>query len=217
MAAAAIALVLLWMFFLKETELFKRMFECAGQIRDNAKSFGQTMPLFLYPLIIFILPLFPIPISFMYFLAGGREESRLIVISACALGLIANVIVAYFVAGKFSNIIRPWLEKRGKKIPTIPKGDEFDLIFLVRVIPGSPLTVQNYLLGLAKVDFKKYLLVSLPIQLVQLVAYICFGDGIINGSAGKFFMGLSLLCVVAIIARLVQKRYNKKDVVSKAQ
>jgi uncharacterized membrane protein YdjX (TVP38/TMEM64 family) len=41
---------------------------------------------------------------------------------------------------------------------------------ILRVTPGVPLCIQNYLLGLAGVKFARYLLLSLPAQAAYALA-----------------------------------------------
>src|SRR5258705_2504519 len=48
------------------------------------------------------------------------------------------------------------LFRSGYKLPEVAAGDATDLIVLVRVTPGVPFPVQNYLLGLAQVPVVKY-------------------------------------------------------------
>ena len=80
----------------------------------------------------------------------------------------------------------------------------------MRMIPGNPLSVQNYGLGVANVSLFKYAIVSLPIQYIQIVAYIYFGEGIFEGGISKIMLASSLLFVIAIIARILDKRYGYK-------
>lgn len=78
------------------------------------------------------------------------------------------------------------------------------------MIPGNPLAVQNYVLGAANIPFDKYVLVSLPIQYIQIAAYVYFGEGVFEGGLSKLMLGTSILLVIAVIARMLDKRYGYK-------
>lgn len=207
LALAFFALVLLWSFFIWQDEIFALIKEFSAWLREEVSLLNRA-PLILFPLVILVLPIVGLPVSPVYLVAGGRQENIWLVILICFLGVVANMALGYFIAKKFANFIRPKIEARGVKIPEVPADSQGDVIFLVRMIPGNPLTVQNYVLGLANVDFKLYMLISMPVQLFQVAGYIYFSDGIISGDASNFFLGVSLLCVIAVIARIVQKKFK---------
>lgn len=204
---AFLAIVLLWSFLLWQDEIFALIKEFSAWLREEVKLLNKA-PLILFPVAILILPIVGLPVSPVYLVAGGRQENIWLVILLCFLGVVANMALGYFIAKKFANFVRPKIEARGIKVPQVPRDEQCDIIFLVRMIPGNPLTVQNYLLGLADVEFKRYMLVSMPVQFFQVAGYIYFSDGIISGSASNFFLGVSLLCVIAVIARIVQKKFR---------
>ena len=128
----------------------------------------------------------------------------------CLLGVTANIFLSYFLGRKFGTFLRSVFARRNIKIPQILPSEEYELIFLMRMIPGNPLSVQNYGLGVANVSLFKYAIVSLPIQYIQIVAYIYFGEGIFEGGISKIMLASSLLFVIAIIARILDKRYGYK-------
>ncbi|MBQ2723015.1 MAG: VTT domain-containing protein [Opitutales bacterium] len=170
------------------------------------------VPLIFYSLAILILPLFFLPVTPVYFLASARtdEYSFVVVLLFCLLGVTANIFLSYFLGRKFGTFLRSLLARRNIKIPQILPSEEYELIFLMRMIPGNPLSVQNYGLGVANVSLFKYAIVSLPIQYIQIVAYIYFGEGIFEGGISKIMLASSLLFVIAIIARILDKRYGYK-------
>ncbi len=212
-----IALLLLlvicfWSIFLWQKELLGLVIDLSEYLKNNkALEILRTGPLYLYTLAILILPLLALPVSPIYLLAGARTEPLIEVFLFCIAGNFLCMIFAYFIAKKFSDKLMPWFESKKIKIPKLSEKYESDFIFLLRMIPGNPFAVQNYLLGAANVNLKKYILISFPIQFVQVFAYISFSDGVINAQLNNFLMGISLLLVLAIIARLVQKRLNNKN------
>ncbi len=122
-----------------------------------------------------------------------------------------NMVLSYWMA---SRVLRPVLEalfkRLGYKIPQVEKGDETGLIVLLRVTPGIPFPVQNYLLGLARASFGRYLLISLAIQGPLNAAFVIFGDALKSGKGMIAFYGVSVIVVLLIGTTLLRKHYGKK-------
>lgn len=133
------------------------------------------------------------------------------VIVLCLLAIVVNMAVSYFLARR---ALRPLLEKlvtyAGYRLPRAESGDVFDLIVILRVTPGIPFPVQNYLLGLAEVPFGKYLLTSLICTVPAATAFIVFGEAMLTGRGRAALVGLGLILAVAAATQLVRKHYAKK-------
>ena len=203
--------VVAWSVFFWQDEITKWLSALSGYFRDTV-GLLDGVPLILYALAIFILPIFFLPVTPIYFLASARtdEYSYSTVLVVCLIGVTANIVATYFMARRFGNFLRKVLSKRGVKVPTIQPSEHYEFIFLMRMLPGNPLSVQNYGLGLADVSFFKYMVVSLPIQYIQIAGYIYFGEGVFEGGFSKIILASSLFVIIAIIARLLDKRYGHK-------
>jgi hypothetical protein len=114
--------------------------------------------------------------------AGGRsnecsldcrwcEVGTLPAFAFCAVALLVNFTAGYWLArcGLRLPLTRRF-ERRGWRIPQLSAGDETMAILILRVTPGVPLCIQNYLLGLTGVKFARYLLLSLPAQAAYALA-----------------------------------------------
>jgi len=127
------------------------------------------------------------------------------------LAMTVNMTLSYFLARR---ALRPLLEKLftrlGYKLPKAAPGDEFDLIIILRVTPGVPFPVQNYLLGLAEVPFGKYLLVSCLAQWPINAAFILFSDAMLQGRGRTALTALGLILALMAATQLVRKHYGKK-------
>lgn len=125
--------------------------------------------------------------------------------------MLFNMVLSYWMA---SRVLRPLLEallqRLGYKIPQVQKGDETGLIVLLRVTPGIPFPVQNYLLGLARASFVRYLLISFAIQGPLNAAFIVFGDALLHGQGKMAFYGISAIAVLLIGTHFLRKHYAKK-------
>jgi uncharacterized membrane protein YdjX (TVP38/TMEM64 family) len=89
----------------------------------------------------------------------------------------------------------------------VKSGGATDLIILLRVTPGVPFPVQNYLLGLARVPFGKYLLFSCLVQLPTNTAFILFGDALLQGRGKVAFISLSIILALMAATQMVRKHY----------
>jgi uncharacterized membrane protein YdjX (TVP38/TMEM64 family) len=134
-------------------------------------------------------------------------------VMALSLSAIAtNIAFTYLLA---TRALRPPLEARMKRLgyqmPRVASGDTTDLIVLLRVTPGLPFPVQNYLLGLAAVPFTRYLLVSCLIAFPLNAAIIFFGDALLQGKGRMALVGLLLLLALMAAIHLVRRHYRGKN------
>jgi uncharacterized membrane protein YdjX (TVP38/TMEM64 family) len=81
-----------------------------------------------------------------------------------------------------------------------------DLIVLLRVTPGIPFCVQNYLAGLADMPFGKYMLVSCLVVWPLNIAFMLFGNSLLQGN-GKVALIMFGLLALFVAARLVLRRH----------
>ena len=143
-------------------------------------------------------------------LFGAQLGMGLVVLFAL-LAMFFNMVLSYWMA---SRVLRPVLEallrRLGYKIPQVKKGDETGLIVLLRVTPGIPFPVQNYLLGLARASFGRYLLISFLIQGPLNAAFVVFGDALLHGKGQMAFYGISAIVVLLVGTHLLRKHYTRK-------
>ena len=200
-------------FFIWQEEISHLASWLSATFRESVKCL-DGVPLVFYSLAILILPILFLPATPVYFLASARAETEsfIVVLLFCWLGIILNIIVAYYISRYFGKYIRKCLSKRNISIPEVPEYEQYELTFLLRMIPGNPMAVQNYLLGLADIPFFKYVIVSIPVQLVQVAAYVYFGEGIFSAKASEFILGMSFLVILAVVARMLEKAYKKRTI-----
>jgi uncharacterized membrane protein YdjX (TVP38/TMEM64 family) len=146
--------------------------------------------------------------------AGPAFGARLGMPLVVCLGLVAitfNLTVTYWLARRWLRpLLTRLLERFGYRLPHVESGDMTDLLVLLRVTPGIPFFVQNYLLGLANVPFGRYLVISCAIQWVLNAAFMLFGDAL-NQGRGKMVLTAVLLLVAAIVGlQLLRKHMAKK-------
>ena len=170
---------------------------------------ANTSPLVLF-FCIAILPLFGFPVSPMIIAAGlayGIGIGFIVVIC----GTMVNDILGYWIAARFMRgFIEDMVGKRGWKIPQVPPSEMTRVIVLFRLTPGFPLNIQNYLLGLARVPFGKYLFYSFLVQLIPSIGFVITGGSIFDGQWGLIIVGVSIIIIMAIIAKMVYN-YRQKN------
>jgi uncharacterized membrane protein YdjX (TVP38/TMEM64 family) len=143
--------------------------------------------------------------------AFGKQLGMPAVVGFSLLALLINMALSYFLARR---ALRPLLEKLfvrlGYRLPQATDADATDLIVLLRVTPGLPFPVQNYLLGLAEVPFQKYLVVSCLIVWTLSAAIILAGDALLKGRGRIALIALCLLLAFGAATHLLRKHYGKK-------
>ncbi|MBS0632800.1 MAG: VTT domain-containing protein [Verrucomicrobia bacterium] len=161
-----------------------------------------------------LTPAVGVPASLFTLTAGtafGPQLGIFWVMVLCMAAILVNVALTHWLA---RYALRPLLEKLmaklGYKLPQVAAENTTDLAILVRVTPGSPFPVQNYLLGLAGVPLVRNLLVVFIVQLVYLPAFVLFGDAIQHGKGKVAMIALGLLAAAGAGTHLLRKHYAKK-------
>jgi uncharacterized membrane protein YdjX (TVP38/TMEM64 family) len=85
-----------------------------------------------------------------------------------------------------------------------------DLIVVLRVTPGVPFFVQNYILGLADAPFGKFLGISCAAAWPYTAAFIVFGDALHHGRAKLIIEGVLVLVALTAATHFVRRHYGRK-------
>jgi uncharacterized membrane protein YdjX (TVP38/TMEM64 family) len=161
-----------------------------------------------------LLPAVGMPVMPFNLLAGsafGEQLGMPLVVALALAALTVNLILCYVLARRALRPLLEWLMKRlGYSLPKMESGDLTDLTIILRVTPGTPFFIQNYLLGLAGVPFGKYLLVSCVVIWIYTAAFVVFGDALLQGKGKNALLGLSILVVAVVLTHWARKHYGKK-------
>lgn len=193
--------------------LVARGVDLKGLVQQALATVQQAGPLVFFGAMA-LLPAVGAPLSPFSLTAGsifGAQLGMPLVI-ACALAAITiNIVFTYYLA---RYAFRPLLEKivtrLGYKLPEVEAGDAADLVVILRVTPGVPFPAQNYLLGLARVPFVKYVVISCAIQWAFNAAFILFGDALLHGKGKLAIIGFSALLALTAGTHLVRKHYERR-------
>lgn len=185
-----------------EMDLKTQMTHCLDYVRsEGAAVFFIAMA---------VLPLFGMPLSAFVLSAGpvfGPTLGPGVVIGCGLAALAVNVSLSYWFA---AFALRPWMERLiawlGYGVPRLPEGRHWEFTLVLRVVPGVPFFLQNYLLGLARVRFGVYLPVSLAVPTVHLSIAVLAGDALARGDKGKLIIAGVLFAAVGAGLHVLRKR-----------
>jgi uncharacterized membrane protein YdjX (TVP38/TMEM64 family) len=158
-----------------------------------------------------ILPAVGIPVSPFCILAGILFPSR-VALAGVAFSLSANLAICWLISGK---LLRPPFErlvaKFGYSVPKMSHRNMIHTALLLRITPSIPFTLQNYLLGLARMPFRWYMFVSLPLVLTYGVCFIYFGEALLEGDATRVLLALSFLIGLSLAVRVLRDRVKREQ------
>lgn len=157
-----------------------------------------------------VLPVFGFPLSPFTFAAGpvfGPTMGAGPVVLCAILATVVNVALSYWVAAR---ALRPLMERLmtwlGYELPQMPAGTAWEAALLVRIVPGTPFFLQSYLLGLARVPFGIYMVVSSLVPAAYIVGTILAGDALMRKDPGALAVG----GVVFVLAAVGLHRLRRK-------
>jgi uncharacterized membrane protein YdjX (TVP38/TMEM64 family) len=161
-----------------------------------------------------ILPALGCPISIFTLAVGPVFGAQLglpwiLVISGAVI--MFNLAFAYWIA-RFA--LRPWVQWLftwlGYSLPQVATADRLSLTVLVRVTPGPPYFVQNFILGLTGVPFGLYMTVSSLICISFSFAFILFGDSIAQGKGKVVLLSISLFVALSVGVQFVRRHFSRR-------
>lgn len=161
-----------------------------------------------------VIPAVGFPLMAFWLSAGPAFAPVLglpLVIALCGLSVAVNLAIAYWLARYAFRPPLVWVVQRlGYALPKISRADQTSVAFLVRVTPGPPFCVQCYLLGLAEIPFRTYMLVSWPVSMAYGLMFLYFGDSLAQGK-GK----LALLSFGGVVALVVGLKFLRRWMLNK--
>ncbi len=143
----------------------------------------------------------PAPLFWFTVPAGEAFAAQLTlpgVIAAALAAVAVNIALSYWLAQRvFRPPLTAWLEKRGYRIPQLTRDNAVALALVVRLTPGPPLCLQCYLLALAGMPFRLYLVVSWLLTVPWVVGGVIVGRGVLAGNPLAALTGAGVLGATA--------------------
>jgi uncharacterized membrane protein YdjX (TVP38/TMEM64 family) len=160
------------------------------------------------------LPAFGAPLS-VFTLTAGELFAPLMtmpgIIVAMLIAIAVNLAFTYWLA-RFA--LRPVLAKLirryGYSIPSVTPANALSIALTIRLTPGPPFALQSYMLGLAEVPFRVYMIVSWLCILPWAVGATVVGKGVFNGNFMLVSYGIGVIAVATFAVNLIRKKYVKR-------
>jgi uncharacterized membrane protein YdjX (TVP38/TMEM64 family) len=161
-----------------------------------------------------LLPALGVPVLTFTLTAGpifAPQMGTVPVVAAALAAVTINMILTYCLA---RWALRPWvaglLARLGHHLPELDAADTTDLIVVLRVVPGVPFFVQNYLLGLADAPLARYLAISCVVIWGYTAGIIVFGNALLEGRGALATGAAGVLIALGAGAHFVRHHYRGK-------
>jgi uncharacterized membrane protein YdjX (TVP38/TMEM64 family) len=166
-----------------------------------------------------ILPAMGAPLMAFNLVAGEAFAPQMTmpgVIVTVSAAIAANLGLTYWLA---RYALRPLLTRvvarYGYSVPRVTKDNALTVTLLVRLTPGPPFFLQGYLLGLAEVPLRLFMIVSWLAVLPLALAGVVLGKAAREGNMGKIAAVLGFMVVVVVAVHLVRRRFANRERSSK--
>jgi uncharacterized membrane protein YdjX (TVP38/TMEM64 family) len=193
---------------------FKEVLATVTEWKDAVVAWASAMGAGVFFAAMAILPAFGMPNLAFSLTAGPIFGAKLGFFAVTVYALLAitfNLTVTYWLARRWLRpLLTRLLQRAGYELPKVPPEDMTDFTVILRVTPGIPLFVQNYLLGLADVPFGRYMVISCVVQWAQNIGFIWFGDALNQGKGKMALLAIMLILALGAGLQLVRKHYGKK-------
>lgn len=160
-----------------------------------------------------VLPAIGAPISLFTFpvsAAFGDDLGTGTVVVYAVAAVAVDLALGYWLA---AWALRPFIERlvkwMGFTLPDTAKVPPWEITLLVRIIPGPPLFLQSYLLGLARVPFVPYMVVSVLVSGTYTALTVVAVDGMRRGDPWTIAGAAVVLVVVVLTVRRLRRKLRE--------
>lgn len=157
-----------------------------------------------------LLPLIGIPITPFYFAAGAVFEP-VVSLPGVVVSLGVNHLLAYALGRK---TLRPVLElvmrRRRLTLPEPGSRDSLYTALVIKLTPGLPFFLRSYLMAVAGIPLRIYLLVTWPLSMAYAVPAILLGESLVEGRGEVAGIALMILLAVGVLTYFLRVRILKK-------
>lgn len=170
----------------------------------------EAHPLVFFPLMA-VLSSAGFPTTPFYLAAGAAFGARVGLIGTWA-ALAAHLVICYWVArsGLRPLLLRGFV-RMGWKPPELRGGEGWAFAMMVRLAPGPPSFVKNYLLASSGVPAVVYFTVSFLVAGAYASALVVLGESFIEGRGGRAAGALAALVFLVAAAAWVGKRRKRRS------
>jgi uncharacterized membrane protein YdjX (TVP38/TMEM64 family) len=162
-----------------------------------------------------LLPAVGAPLTLFTIPAGEAFAPQMTLGGVIAVTLVAvalNLALTYWLAHRgFRPLLERWVTRYGYRVPRVSADNALTVALLVRLTPGPPFFLQSYILGLAAVPFRLYMIVSWLAVLPWAVGAVVLGRGILNGNFKVAAIGLGVIVVAIVVVQAVRRKLAKRE------
>ena len=157
-----------------------------------------------------LVPLFGVPVTPLLVLAGATFE-LLPALAGCALAIAVNLTLSYLLA---RLLLRNWLlrmaDRRQYELPSVGSRSRLTALLLVRITPGPPLALKNYVGALIDAPFAAYLAIYWTTTMLYALGFLVMGDSLSSASKLEGAVAIALLGAVLVVVLWIRRRLEKK-------
>lgn len=181
---------------------------------EAALDFLEKRPLLLF-FGIMILPGMAFPLSPLLILGGVVFGAYFGVVGAVLVTQVAVCICMcwnYFaIAYPLRDLVERLVRRSDKPLPDLTGRGAKQVIFLVRAAPGVPFIVQNATLGLLRVPFVPYIIISTLVSICYTTGFVVSGKAVMDGNIALLGAGLVLLIAAGLLIRWLMRRTRNQS------
>jgi uncharacterized membrane protein YdjX (TVP38/TMEM64 family) len=157
------------------------------------------------------MALLPVPLAWFTIPAGEAFGDQLTlpgVIAASLAAMAVQVSLTYWLGrSAMGPRLQGWVARRGYTVPRVQGENALAVVFLVRLVPGPPLPLQCFLLGLAQVPFRIYFGASWLVTVPWVIGGVVFGRGLLQGNVMLAILGASVIGATIAAIHLIRRRF----------
>ncbi len=158
-----------------------------------------------------LLTLVGIP-STPFYLLGGAVFPLWQNLLGVAVAIVLHFAIAYWLSHKvLRKPIRRFLDRRGIRLPEVRPDNEMRVTLLVKFAPGFPMFLKSYILGVAGVSFRVFMVVSCFSTFVFATAFLTLGRSAMEGSTGFLLGGIAILIFATALLRVIRRRARSAE------
>lgn len=164
-----------------------------------------------------VLPGLLVPMSALLVLAGTvwRDQPGLACV-ACLVASALNMTWTYWLAARAGRgLVERLLETTTLRIPELPLGNHLRMILILRLTPGLPFFLQNYLLGFFRVPFRLYLPVSMACSGLITIGVVLSTAGVAKGNLMPLISGVALVGLGSVVVQWVRAKMVNAETLRK--
>lgn len=173
-----------------------------------------------HPVVFFValalLPAIGFPTTPFFILAGATFSlwENLLGIS---LSLAANVALSYWVANSWLRRVLIWLLKRsGRQLPSPDQRSALRFALLVKMAPGIPTFLKNYVIGMSGISFPLHFLVCFSVTGAYATAFVLLGDSLVAQDFGAGALSVGIIIGIIGLLYFVRRVIRRAPAAEKA-